>query len=321
MKTYVFEGVMTALSSISHIGGDSIGVTAKLRREKFVQPDHTVEEVPVLSGNGLRGMLRDRGMLHMCHALGLGSGDAAKGLSVPAFHFLFSGGSLTSTAGKAVDLEGARRIRELIPLVGIFGGAMGNQIMPGKLKVGKAIPICSETQHLLPEAYRNGVPTVWSYCQEEMYTRKDDAKNERYRPLLEARQRDLLEQADALERTAREAGEDKVEATGAKQQMRYFVETFAAGTPFFWRLTLDDPTEIEFEAFATTLVEFSRQPYVGGKSNVGLGEVSVSFDKWLEIDSRVKADGKEIGKPIGAAYAKHLEASKAAILSLLAAIQ
>jgi hypothetical protein len=64
MKTYVFEGVVTALTSISHIG-DSHGVNAKLRREKFVQPDGTVEEIPVISGNSLRGILRDRGMLHM----------------------------------------------------------------------------------------------------------------------------------------------------------------------------------------------------------------------------------------------------------------
>lgn len=59
MKTIEFAGVMTALSSISHGGGQSFGINAKLRREKFVQPDGSVEEVPVLSGNGLRGLLRE----------------------------------------------------------------------------------------------------------------------------------------------------------------------------------------------------------------------------------------------------------------------
>jgi len=65
MKTYIFNGAVTALSSISHIG-ENRGITSLLRREKIVAGDGTVEEVPIFSGNGIRGMLRDRGMLHMC---------------------------------------------------------------------------------------------------------------------------------------------------------------------------------------------------------------------------------------------------------------
>ena len=57
---------MTALSSITHNGGQSYGITSMLRRERFVQTDGSVEEVPVISGNGIRGMLRDKGMYHMC---------------------------------------------------------------------------------------------------------------------------------------------------------------------------------------------------------------------------------------------------------------
>ena len=49
MRTYVFEGTMTALTSISHIG-ETHGINAKLRREKIVQPDGTVEEIPVIYG-------------------------------------------------------------------------------------------------------------------------------------------------------------------------------------------------------------------------------------------------------------------------------
>ncbi|MES2222093.1 MAG: hypothetical protein V4587_14145, partial [Acidobacteriota bacterium] len=102
---------MTAVSSISHNGGQSFGISSKFRREKFVQPDRTVEEVPVLSGNGLRGMLRDRGMAHMCRALGYG--EDGQGLSLPAFHFLFSGGALTDIGGKTINIAEARRMRQL----------------------------------------------------------------------------------------------------------------------------------------------------------------------------------------------------------------
>jgi CRISPR type IV-associated protein Csf2 len=156
MRTILWEGTVTALSSIAHSGGQTFGISTKLRREKFVQPDGRVEEIPVISGNSLRGLLRDRGMLHMCKALGYGVREETgevMGLSLPAFHFLFSGGALTSQGDKTIDIGYARRLRELIPLVGVFGGAVGNVILPGKLKVGKLIPICAETAHVLPERF------------------------------------------------------------------------------------------------------------------------------------------------------------------------
>jgi hypothetical protein len=315
MKTYLFRGVLTALSSISHNGGQSFGITSKLRREKFVQPDYSVEEIPVISGNALRGLLRDRGMLHMCKQLGYGvnekTGDV-DGLTLAAFYFLFSGGALTSTGDGAINIEEARRIRTLIPLVGVFGGAVGNQILPGKLKMGKAIPIVAETTHLLPEAFRPEKPqTIWDYLQEEMYTRKDDEKNEHLRTMIAPAVRGLLDGA-----TPKLA---KTEAQNEQhQQMMYYVETFAAGTPFYWQITLDDVTDVEFEAFLTALAQFSRMPYVGGKSNVGHGEVSVRFDKWLQIDSRLDTNGTEISLPIGTMYQQHLQGRADEIRDLLA---
>ena len=59
MQTYRFRGIVTALSSITHNGGQVHGTEALLRREKFMQENYTPIEVPVLSGNGVRGKLRD----------------------------------------------------------------------------------------------------------------------------------------------------------------------------------------------------------------------------------------------------------------------
>lgn len=316
MKCYVMEGVMTALSSISHNGGQSLGITSKLRREKFIQPDGTAEEIPVLSGNGLRGLLRDRGMLHMCKALGYGvdeeSGEV-RGLSLPAFYFLFSGGALTSS-GNSLDIAQARQVRETIPLVGIFGGAVGNMIMPGKLKMGKAIPICAETTHLLPTKFQPEKPvSIWEFLQEEMYTRKDDEKNEKLRGVIAPTERKQLPgMSGAAAVAVKEA---------PPQQMMYHVETIAAGTKFYWKIVLDDVTDVEFEAFLTTLVEFSKMPYVGGKSNVGLGEVAIIFDNWLSIDSRATAESTALSLPLGKGYVQHLESRGAEIRDFLATMK
>lgn len=320
MQTLIFEGTMTALTSISHIG-DSHGVNSKLRREKIIQPDGSVEEVPIISGNALRGILRDRGMLHMLKQLGYGVNDETgevKGLSLAAFYFLFSGGALTKSTERGLDVDEARKWRELIPLVAVFGGAMGNQIMPGKLKCGKAIPICSETAHVIPERFlENKVESVWELCQEEAYTRRDDEKNENLRQLIAPEVRGLLE-ADASAKRAKSGTKDDVETdTGQKQQMRYYVETLAAGARLYWEIALDDVSDLEREAFFVTLAEFSRLPYIGGKSNVGLGKVNIKFDKWLEIDSRVAPNGKEISFALGNLYHKHLQERGDAIRELI----
>lgn len=309
MKTYLFQGIMTALTSVSHIG-DTYGINAKLRREKVVTPDG-IEEIPIISGNSLRGILRDAGMLHMLRSLGYGVNDdtgEVAGLSLAAFYFLFSGGSLTKVSGKGIDIDEARRWRELIPLVALFGGAMGNQIMPGKAKIGKAIPICAETAHLLPDKFVNGhgETSIWEMVQEEAYTRRDDEKNENLRQLIAPKVRGLLEAEAREERSKRGTVLDVAGETGQKQQMRYFVETLAAGTEFFWELLLDDATPTEFDALAITLAEFSKSPYIGGKSATGLGKVSIKFDKWIELNPRIEV-GKEVSLPLGQHYMQHLE--------------
>lgn len=310
---YELAGQMTLQSSLLHNGGETYGISSKLRREKFVQPDGSVEDVPVVSGNSIRGRLRDLGMAHCCRALGYGvseDGGSVRGLSLPAFYFLFSGGALTaSDGGKALDLAYARTLRELIPLVGLFGGAVGNQILPGKLTVGKAYPICRETQHLLPAPYQRDQPvSIWAYVQEEMYTRKDDEKDEHKRALLDGHTQQLL-LAGASKQGLTDAG---------PQQMRYYVETFAAGTPFYWSIDVTDPTDLEFEALLACLAEFSKQPFLGGRSAAGHGRVSLTLDRWLRIDSRAATESTAVDRPLGTKYHQHLAQRSDEIRALLA---
>jgi hypothetical protein len=309
------EGMVTALSSITHNGGEKNGITALLRREKFILPNGDYEDVPLISGNSIRGNLRDIGMYYMLSRLGYGIEEkdgSVIGLPLPAFDFLFSGGALTSKGNAPLDIEYFRRMREMIPLVGLFGGAIGNTIMPGKIKIGKMIPIAEETLHIVPEKFRfKETKSVWDYCQLEMYVRKDDEKNENLRGMIEGETRKLL--ADPEKRK-------EVRKSGP-QQMMYYIETIAAGTKFFWKIVLEDVTNVEFEAFLTTILQYSKFAMVGGKSGVGLGEISIKMDKWIEIDSRVHTQGREIDVPLGQKYENHLKNQKAEIVKMLSEIQ
>lgn len=319
-RTLELRAKVTALSSIYHGGGNSIGISSKLRRERFVQPDGSVEEVPIISGNGIRGLLRDRGMYHMCRALGYGVNEESgevQGLSLAAYYFLFSGGALSQGASRAIDIDKARELRRLIPLVGIFGGAAGNMIMPGKIKIDKMIPICAETLHLLPAAYHlPNASSIWDYTQEEMYTRKDDEKNENLRMLIAPTTRALLE-VEAAGKRALPASAPQEEATGQKQQMMYYVETLAAGTQFAWSVILQDVSDAELEAFAVTLAEFSKAPYIGAKSNVGLGKVAIDILDFALIDSRMVGHSTALDMPAGTAYMRHLSEHGGEIRDLL----
>jgi len=299
MRTYILEGVVTALSSISHNGGERNGTITQLRREKFVQPDGRVAKVPVISGNAIRGILRDKGMFNMLHHIGYGvnseTGEVT-GLPLNAFYFLFSGGALTSTGAEGINIEHFRSMRETIPLIALFGGAVGNVIMPGKMKIGKLIPICNETAHLIPERFvPETIQTIWEYCQTEMYTRRDDEKNDRVRMLISKPQ--LTEGSGSVPE----------EKKCAPQQMKYDIETLAAGTQFFWRVVLEDVSDVEFEAFLATILEFSKSPNIGGKGAVGHGEISIKLSKWIEIDSRVNLQGTELDVKLGTKYTDHLK--------------
>jgi len=89
----------------------------------------------------------------------------------------------------------------------------------------------------------------------------------------------------------------------------------------YWQICLDDVTDLEFEAFVTTMVEFGRMPYIGGKSGTGMGQISLQIDKWLTIDSRSILTGNEIDMPIGTRYADHLRTHADEIRSLLESLK
>jgi CRISPR type IV-associated protein Csf2 len=324
-KNYRYEGTVTALSSICH-GGETKSTTQVLRREKVVTLDGSVVSIPIYSGNALRGILRDCGMRFMLRCLG------NPPMSVGALHFLFSGGSLTGkpmagekgakrlgTSTSSVPIGDARDLMKVIPLVGIFGGACGSMIMEGKLQVGKAVPICREAERLIPAKFLpSSTLTIWEYLQTESYTRRDDSKREEMRQLLGKEDRLLLDSAHtkARQQTVTEQPDQDV---GQHQQMRYHVQTFAAGTRFYWWLSLRGATELEFEAMASCLVEFLQYPTIGGKGAAGHGQIEIKLDGWSEISpAAVQADA--IGKPLGQTYADHLVANKQEIVDLLGRI-
>ena len=251
MVTTMWTGTITALSSIAH-GEETRGTSTMLRREIVTTPAGTRVPVPIVSGNTLRGRLRRIGEELLRDAVGY-----AGQISPAAAHTLRGGGSLAKTGRE--PLSGARlaRLRELVPQLGVFGGAGGGTILSGALDVGKVVPHVAETVRI------TGVETrvsAFEATQLEAYTRQDDGRAHDF--------------ADVPARIVfDENGQPGVVDDAGGNQMRFLVETFPIGTTFSTWLRLRRPSALELAFFVDVLAEFSRDGRLGGRIAIGHGQV------------------------------------------------
>lgn len=99
------------LSPLSHIGETA-------STGSYFQTILTASgRVPVITGNSIRGQLRDSMALHLLELL-----DTK--VSKDTFNILFSGGNINGAMKD--DVEKAKKIREHFPLVSLMGGGLGD---------------------------------------------------------------------------------------------------------------------------------------------------------------------------------------------------
>lgn len=197
--------------------------------------------VPVVTGNSIRGKLRDCMALHLLDLL-----DAKVGKDT--FNILFSGGNINGAMKD--DVEKAKAVRAHFPLISLLGGGLGDMIMAGKLISSFAYPICRETVDIT--GIESGIS--WhSLIDEIEFTRTDDGKDDR------------------LSKYLSDASEEKT--AKASTQMRFSVQYLAAGTEFVQELWfLDSTTELEMGALYAGLQKWFERPYLGGMAAKGFGQ-------------------------------------------------
>lgn len=159
---------MTAKSPISH-RGELIGTTAIGRRMKILQPDGSVELVPVISGNSFRGVLRRIGEELLRDVLGY-EGQ----LPLAVAHTLRNGGAIVKTQAEPITGRRLHQLRELIPQLSVFGGAIGAAPIDGCLRVGHVVPIVTEATPILRRTYEGPIPSRFDIEALESYSHLDD---------------------------------------------------------------------------------------------------------------------------------------------------
>lgn len=258
MQTVTYEGTLTAISSISH-GGQDRGITHGFRKETIIGADgRPIGGIPVISGSVIRGTMRRKAARLMQTALSDG-GDSR--LPFHSVHALTTGGSMTETrsSGEVLTVERQARVRDLIPLFGVFGVAGGGKVMSGKLSVDKAIPIARETAHLTPS--REASPlSVFSLVQREQYSRVADVENGSASGLIAP-----TDEAQVL--------------PSGSGQMLYQIETLAAGTVLQHSVTIEDANPVEAAFFDDVLRAWRPKgvAQLGGQSARGLGKAHVDY--------------------------------------------
>jgi CRISPR/Cas system CSM-associated protein Csm3 (group 7 of RAMP superfamily) len=253
MIVHRIEGILTALSPIFHGGNEKTGSTVLLNRLKFIVDDKPID-VPIISGNGVRGRLRRLLTRDFLEKVGYQM-DLSQKSYQKLYHTLFAGGVLTSaeeeSASGTIDLSlKSKLIKYVLPLR-LFGASYSNQMIEGRILVGHMLPICKELKDY------TGVDSDISFYQ--LITRAFQTRR------------------DELRTSPKE--EDEEDET---VQMIIDYECFAPGTKFYHEFILTTSTESEALDLSTlyrTIELWKRAPTIGGKSSVGFGKLKIEY-KW-----------------------------------------
>jgi len=255
MEALTVEGRITALAPIFTGGDEKTGVEILLRRMRF-RVGEKFMEVPILSGNSIRGVLRRLLLQDFFDRVGY------EIKSLRLYH-MFAGGALEEVAQSEtgrLDIGLRRMIRAYLPPLSLFGGALGNQVFQGKLIVGKALPVCRELNDYLPVQSKLSVYTFLTYT---FGTRRAE--------------REPPETVQPKPAKGKADGEPTI-------QMLYNMEVFVPGTVFYHKFQLLDCTPVEKSCFAWMLDLWRQRPFIGGRVSAGFGEVKLEYQHSFSAD-------------------------------------
>lgn len=213
-------------------------------------------ELPVITGNSVRGTLRDFGAKKILDVYG-------KPVDKEIFNVLFSGGNISGSTKN--DVARATQVRQHFPHISLLGAGLGTMIMAGTLLSGFLYPVCEESSRIT----HIDSNISWHELMGEIeFTRMDDSKDDS-KSLY-------IKDVDA---------EQKAKAS---TQMRTSVQYMAAGTTFVQELVLlDSSGEMEEAALYSALAEWFKVHSIGGMRAKGFGFFDATSDEISVIDGKI----------------------------------
>lgn len=163
---------------LEHGADTKCGNNSMFRRINVCSKNGGTLHLPYYSGNALRGQMRDLLADHFLTAIGVGADRLKPKVALWFFYALYTGGVLTEadSATKkvvknmgdngAMRAEGIWTLRNMIPPISLLGAAIGNRILPGRVRFADLRPICRE--------WGTGEKSVEQLLEWEFLTRRDD---------------------------------------------------------------------------------------------------------------------------------------------------
>ena len=257
-----------ALDPIHH-GAGTEGNTVVLRRQEIAREDGTLDLVPFISGNSIRHMIRNAGVLFALEAMGVQPESLSKGV----VDLLFSGGSL---GGKnSPTTAQAKRIEQMFPVLSLMGYSAGNRIESGRLEVHHLHLVCEENMWRKPDGFSSERWFVPASAQtgSQFGTRHDASRSA-------SASRFLALPASTLDAADKKKGKKNEDST----QMIYDFEVALPRTEWFGCIVYRGLKEQELDALASALsyacdgARGDSYAYrVGAKSGTGFGRMEWRF--------------------------------------------
>lgn len=268
-----FDIHYTLTAPVSHIGETA-------STGSYFQTINTAAgRLPVITGNSVRGILRDKLADHLLDSIG-------QPVDKETFNVLYSGGNISGSTKN--DVARAKLIRQHFPMLSLLGGGLGTMIMSGQLVSGFCYPLCRESEPFTGIASR----ISWHDLIDDIeFTRMDDSKDD-----------------TNIDRITDVEEEKKAKAS---TQMRFSVQYLSAGTELVQRLTLlDGSTELEQAALLTAIAEWFRLPTLGGMRSKGFGSFAAavkSDDIEISVDSSGTVTMSDAATESIAQYVHHID--------------
>lgn len=271
-KQHTIEMILRAEQPIAHHEG-TIGNEAVVMRETVFTPQGRKAHVPIITGDTIRHGLREASARATLEAAGLL--EAVHGES--AIRLLFAGGQMLKSAD-ALRLDDYREMCELFPPLALLGGCAGNRIIPGQLEVGRAVLICEESAHLMPdwlapwltehEIECNGAR---AHIERVQRVRMDPMLRPEMRALLSSEAREEVERRLLASDNAAATDDDAEKAKTKSAMLPFAYETVAAGSLFFVRIHARTTDLLQHDMLHVMLASWLARPVVGGKRGTGCG--------------------------------------------------
>ncbi len=287
----LISGNFKTRGPLSHIM-ETISIGSLLNERPIIQENGEVVNVFCYNANAWRGQLRDNTALFLISKLGI------EKLSTEVHNFLFSGGKIGGTS--KFDINEIKKHYYLLPHFSLLGGCLNNMMLPGKMSVIDALPICQESKVELPACLHDLADsrTYKKMTIERSFSRMDDSKNMKLNNTVnidQKREKDIV-------------------------QMRMNSELLNSGVELHSRILLNNSSDLEVGALCSALISFSEFPFIGGQHNKGHGKVDLEYSIDDSLFFKVTDFEVEISEYFSKClsdYEKHLSDNAAEIIELL----